>query len=192
MKKKYFVDIDESPATKHKISSGKIGSKNIKVNIKLSLPFSFFCHFFKLSSPTIHATALLPSFLPIKNAEKEPRIMPIRLYNIAFVAPNSATPAKVLTTLGIGKTMTCKYCNTMYSIGIHAPDFSKYSCKESEFFITLKKPVFCNMNKRIKRNNKKIKRLKISFDQVSFCVKCNQIASKHKRIIKKLESSASQ
>ena len=48
------------------------------------------------------------------------------------------------------------------------------------------------MNKRIKRNNKKIKRLKISFDQVSFCVKCNQIASKHKRIIKKLESSASQ
>ena len=86
----------------------------------------------------------------IKNAVKEPKIMPIRLYNIAFVAPNKATPAKVLTTLGIGKTMTCKYCNTTYSIGIHAPDFSKYSCRESVFLITLKKPVFCNINRLLR------------------------------------------
>ena len=106
---KYPIDIEESPAKKHNISSGNKGNKNIVVKKRLSFPFNFLCHFFNESSPTIHETALFPNFLPIKNAVNEPSKMPIKLKTTVLKAPNNATPASVLTRLGIGKTTTCKY-----------------------------------------------------------------------------------
>ena len=53
------------PATKHKISSGKNGNKNINVNIILSFPFIIFRPLFKPSSPTSHLATLKPNILPI-------------------------------------------------------------------------------------------------------------------------------
>ena len=121
---------------------GNIGSKNITVKIKLSFPFSLFCHLFNSSCPIIHETALFPSFLPIKNAVIEPSIIPIKLYTIVLNAPKSATPASVLTTLGIGKITTCKYCNTIYNTGIHLPLVWRYSRNAVSSLTNAKKPVF--------------------------------------------------
>ena len=108
---KYPQLIVESPAKKHKISSGNKGNKNINDKNKLSLPFNFFCHLSNFSFPTIHETALFPNFRPIKNAKNEPSIIPRKLYINVFTAPKSAMPAMVLTILGIGKTITCQNCN---------------------------------------------------------------------------------
>ena len=86
---KYLVDIVDTPATKHKISSGKKGKMNIAVNKRLSFPLMRFCQAERVSSPTIQDTALLPHFLPTPKAISEPKTLPIKLYIAARNAPNS-------------------------------------------------------------------------------------------------------
>ena len=57
MTMKYFHVIVESPATKQRISSGKIGRMNMTVRSLRSFPLTFCSHLSSDSFPTSHAAA---------------------------------------------------------------------------------------------------------------------------------------
>ncbi len=159
---KYLLVILESPAIKHKTSSGKSGNKNIAVKITLSLPFTFFNHVSSVSFPTIHATARYPKSLPIKNAVTEPKTIAKKLYKKHFTAPKSAVPATSVTKLGMGKIITCKYCRTINKTSIQAPADRRYSLKDSTLFTTVKNPVANKQKNKIKTKSKRKKTDKVN------------------------------
>lgn len=101
------------PATKHKRSSGKNGKRNINVRTILSFPFIEFNAARSFSLPISHSIVLAPNSLPIKNATKDPAIMPTQLYTAPRNAPNNNTPAPTVIKDGIGIITTCKNCKSI-------------------------------------------------------------------------------
>ena len=125
--KKNSKDIDESPATKHKTSSGKTGKRNMADKNNLSLFLILFNHRLIVSSPTIQATTRCPAYLPIKKAQTDPIKMPIKLYKLPKNGPNSSAPATTVTVLGMGRMTTCANCNKIKTHDIQLPERSMCS-----------------------------------------------------------------
>ena len=184
MATKYCQDMDESPAMKQRMSSGKRGRTNIAVRMKLSFPFIFFSHLSRSSFPTIQATALYPTFLPIRKAVIDPRMTPTRLHKNAFVGPNSATPAAVLTNPGMGRITTCRYCRTIYRKGIQIPARSRYSAYSSGSRKISRNPVFCNTNSSTRKNRTRTKPLIKILKAVCFPRAAKTIATAQQTAVK--------
>ena len=95
------------PAIKHKMSSGKSGSKNaiIKKNFPLLLIMS--AYFTAFSFPAIQITKLKPKTFPTNNEQYEPSKTPVVQSYEPTSGPYIATPVKVIIIDGIGTDNTC-------------------------------------------------------------------------------------
>lgn len=139
--------IEESPAAKHKRSSGKNGKKKAAVKTILSLPFIFLSNKESSFLPQSAPAARTPSFLLIINAIKLPSVTPINEYNPPKKQPNIATPAAVVISPGKGNAVTCNACKIINAGTANAPNSSIFWRKTVTSRNILLIPLFCPIYK---------------------------------------------
>lgn len=100
-----------TPASMHKISSGKRGKNIIKKNAYFPCCI-FCCKEHVLSLPMAQYSTFKPKIRPRKNANTLPSKIASVLNTKAIGAPNIITPTIVEAKAGMGKMVTCKNCKT--------------------------------------------------------------------------------